>query len=495
MMSERWVVMAVPLLLSLGCHGSGETDAGLPPSLISIGMADPGVDLWRPAVTFDHEKHTTVLGEGSCAECHLADDQGKLSFRFQRMEDPPDPDDLMNLYHDACGQCHQERSEEETPVACAECHRARGPGDSLRAPMSFDYSLHARHSLAEGDKCETCHHVYNEATERLEYVKGQEGSCRDCHGAVDEGNTPSLARASHGDCVNCHLAKMDEGRDHGPVLCIGCHDAEVQDSFVALEEIPRIPRDQPDTAWIKAEGGESPLVPFNHLRHEPQTRSCSTCHHQTLKACRECHTLRGTEEGKGVILGEAYHDNRSEHSCVGCHKRKTREKDCRGCHHVLNHPPGQHSCPICHSGPLPAEEALETPPDAGDPPALPPLPEISDDFPETVVIDGMVDEYGPSTLPHQKIVAHLHEAVGRSPLARRFHGSNEVLCSGCHHESTPGTRPPPCSSCHDKEGESTVDKPGLKDAYHRQCLGCHQEMGLAQQGCTDCHESASKEDR
>jgi predicted CXXCH cytochrome family protein len=83
--------------------------------------------------------------------------------------------------------------------------------------------------------------------------------------------------------------------------------------------------------------------------------------------------------------------------------------------------------------------------------------------------------------------------VRESKLASRFHGDVETLCAGCHHHSPVGTRPSPCKSCHEKASHPTEDRPGLFTAYHRQCLGCHQQMGQPQ-GCTDCHEKkASKE--
>ena len=111
----------------------------------------------------------------------------------------------------------------------------------------------------------------------------------------------------------------------------------------------------------------------------------------------------------------------------------------------------------------------------------------SDDFPEKVAIESLVDQYEASTLPHAKIVAKLHSSIGESALAGRFHGATEEMCMGCHHNSPVGIRPPPCRSCHGKVKDAESDKPALKAAYHRQCVGCHQVMGVAKQGCTDCH--------
>jgi hypothetical protein len=117
---------------------------------------------------------------------------------------------------------------------------------------------------------------------------------------------------------------------------------------------------------------------------------------------------------------------------------------------------------------------------------LPALPAPSEAFPEKVVISSLLGEYGPSTLPHKKIVVALDAAVRRSRLATAFHGNTGVLCAGCHHRSPVGERPPPCRSCHGASAVPASDRPGLQAAYHRQCMGCHAAMGL-KQGCTDCH--------
>jgi hypothetical protein len=115
------------------------------------------------------------------------------------------------------------------------------------------------------------------------------------------------------------------------------------------------------------------------------------------------------------------------------------------------------------------------------------LPDSPDDLPEEVVIDGMVDRYEASRLPHGKIVRRLHAAVLDSPLAKRFHGDAEVGCSGCHHHSPVGERPPRCAACHGEVGDPTRDRPDLKAAYHRQCIECHEQMNIKAVGCTDCH--------
>ena len=59
-------------------------------------------------------------------------------------------------------------------------------------------------------------------------------------------------------------------------------------------------------------------------------------------------------------------------------------------------------------------------------------------------------------------------------------------CGVCHHYSPPG-HIPPCKECHLAGGsESNLRQPGLKGAYHRQCLSCHREWSHDTK-CVLCH--------
>lgn len=97
-------------------------------------------------------------------------------------------------------------------------------------------------------------------------------------------------------------------------------------------------------------------------------------------------------------------------------------------------------------------------------------------------------------------------------------------CADCHHHTT-GTKvkKPECLKCHDSAVAGTtvacrdchpaqpytaeflrkkaedrnryhLDKPGLKGAYHRNCVGCHQEMG-GPTGCLACHPRTEAGDK
>lgn len=496
-----------------GCNGTAERDARVGPAVVALALADrPGVappthrELERARVYYDHARHVDALGKDACKSCHRLDQKGRVAPAYMGRADLDDRDDILELYHRECMACHRQRSSDGAksgPVTCGECHPAGPAPKQVFGRIAFDYVLHDRHARAYPDDCGACHHVYDDERRELVYQKGAESACGDCHGAWADGDNPSLRDAAHRDCVGCHLERDGRGEKTGPFRCAGCHDPAVQAGIDAPDpNPPRLDRDQPDTTWIFAEGARARLVPFDHALHEPQVQRCSACHHQTLKACKECHRLQATEEGGGVSLEEAYHHPESEHSCVGCHRARTDKRACAGCHHGMPAPPGEAACSVCHLGPRATEDRDGWPAPVREPLAPVSLPDDGPGFPSGIVIDvlqGHITEvvpqrrYEPSRFPHRKIVAALHQETASNRLAGRFHRRVETLCAGCHHHAPADERPAPCGSCHHQQGHATRDKPDLYTAYHRQCIGCHQQMALKQQGCTDCHPASSKE--
>lgn len=120
----------------------------------------------------------------------------------------------------------------------------------------------------------------------------------------------------------------------------------------------------------------------------------------------------------------------------------------------------------------------------------------ADDAPESVTIDFMENLYSPVEFNHA-----MH--------------TEYASCQECHHHTTNGTvSDPNCARCH-HDGEETdmvacaechasdrfnedylktlenpklyhIDKPGLKGAYHLNCISCH-EMTSGPTGCQECH--------
>jgi len=473
--------------LAIGCTahaapGEDESTAKageLRPAPINISTPAALGAMERPASLFDHAKHTTALKEEGCKGCHERDALGHLGDKLAGARDAGDRETLMELYHGRCIGCHEERG--TGARACGECHVKEKPPAPARHEMRFDSSLHHRHDKATEGRCESCHHhVDGWQVPNAEGRDKPQGACGDCHGEQDEGRKPSLRRASHRACVACHLDREAKGERTGPTLCKGCHDPAVVAEIAALPEVPRLKNTQKDTYRIASEGAKMGVVAFDHAGHEGATRFCTSCHHRTTKACGSCHPIEGKPEGGGVTLAAAQHLSTSEHSCVGCHQREAEEPACAGCHGTLPEPPGKAACVVCHG-----ERKEEQGPGQ--------LPPISDDFPEKVTIDLLAKDYGPSTLPHAKIVRRLHEGAGKSRLAQAFHAGPDTLCAGCHHHSPVGKRPPSCRSCHSGEADGSRDRPSLKAAYHRQCMDCHREMKIEAVGCTDCHAEAGKQ--
>jgi hypothetical protein len=60
-------------------------------------------------------------------------------------------------------------------------------------------------------------------------------------------------------------------------------------------------------------------------------------------------------------------------------------------------------------------------------------------------------------------------------------------CELCHHFTPPTADHPACKSCHPKEiAPADITQPGLRSAYHRSCMGCHQKWDQ-ETACEICH--------
>jgi hypothetical protein len=480
--------------------------------LISIDILKAFGPLEKQPVRFLHDAHTEALAKKKldCSACHLKEND-RYSPKFKRIKDT-DRIKVMNLYHKECISCHGEMkvAQEKTgPVECDDCHREKVQYISSRQPMGFDNSLHFRHAEAQDKKCEQCHHEYNEKEKKLFYAKGKEGTCRYCHKPETEGNVVSMPIASHIACVNCHLQNHAKKIAAGPVNCSGCHDLEAQQKIKKISPVPRMDRNQPDVVLLKASpttAGERVekqnrmnYVPFDHKEHEAYNETCRVCHHETLNPCNQCHTLSGTSEGKEVNLEKAMHQLNTNKSCIGCHSIKQEAENCAGCHALMRktRTQGDDSCLQCHMMPakdmgnilnpdeekaLTAEMLKSRNPGTGA--------YHEEDVPEKVVIKNISKEYEAVDFPHRKIVNALVNNIKDNKLAGYFHNPDGTICKGCHHNSPLSKNPPQCGSCHGKTfDEQNPLKPGIKGAYHLQCIVCHNIMKITKvDGCTKCHK-------
>jgi len=494
-----------------GC-GSTASDEPLPGGTILIQHEELFGKLQRPPVAFDHARHVEILEDPDCSDCHegIAGDEDPYSFV---------PADVvpgraaMDGFHDGCLACHEERraagsgGEQIQPaVACGDCHQREIEERPIdHADAGWDYVVHAQHVRGLDEKCEECHHVLDEQTKQLVYAKDQEESCQTCHGPVEVDGIPSLRAAAHEQCIQCHLTRRAAQQTAGPTACNACHgEREVPDA-ATLAALPRLERGQPDTVQITVEGGQLEPVAFDHRAHENRAGFCRDCHHDSTASCGECHTLDGAEKGQWVNAQLAFHDAEAPQSCIGCHNEQKRAGGCVGCHQLMPAELPRGSCAICHVADTVHDLELAESMGAGELdsatavasviPAPPSPTTILDEAPESVTIDQLTDEYSAVEYPHRQVYEKLRDTAGASSLAQHFHGSDETLCYGCHHNSPAGQKPPACISCHEQAlfDDRRPGRPGLKAAYHLQCMDCHQAMEIEPQACgTGCHTPVKK---
>ncbi len=502
-----------------------------PDNKIGIARTEIFGELQRPQVVFDHKKHTDALiKEGkkeweTCQECHpLNTDKTLLRFEFPKEVKKKDADSYMNAYHDECIGCHKEKSgekKESGPITCGECHVEKIASTFFKYPVvEFDFKLHDDHDkkLKEKDfkeNCNLCHHIYNE---ELVYEEGKEWSCYYCHD-LERKAGPVLAKisqitkekgfdirkVSHTRCLNCHLfysredtkiataTKEEEKRP--PLECSKCHTGKYK-TIAELEKVPRPDSGQPERAFIDIENAKMKGVSFNHKTHQQKSKTCRGCHHETLNACKDCHTLVGIADGEWVNIANAYHEPFSDRSCAGCHNIAKEDKKCAGCHHAImpmdleTKGPKKETCARCHTG---KKEGLPMPS---------PLSVVGLDkekVKKEVEIKILEREYEPSKFPHLKIIEELVKISNDSEMGKYFHAKMETICNGCHHQSRSEAEaqkdaPPYCRNCHsltfDKQNKN---KPKLIAAYHNQCIGCHEKMDLEKaRKCEECHKEKEK---
>lgn len=461
--------------------------------------------LERPGVLFFHDKHVKSLrGKNKdCNTCHLKNDK-RMSLKFKRIEDIS-RQETMDIYHNNCIDCHKKTTaagEKSGPESCGACHIKNPSKLPSATRFGFDKSLHYRHTKNLENKCETCHHAYDKKMEKLFYAKGEEGSCRYCHGQKTKDRLLSMKLASHESCIDCHLKMEAQKKKAGPVDCISCHDAEKQGQIKKIAVVERINRKQPDIVMLSAGEKDTKsrmnFVPFDHLAHEKYNDTCRVCHHKEMKSCNKCHQLDSVKDGDWIALEQAMHNPDAKESCLGCHKTLKKEKNCAGCHaSIPQRDPDNANCDKCHIKPF--RKITKEKPEDLNKIAEKMLLKVKkkkaktyskDDIPEKVIIGKLSDKYEPVEFPHSKIIDAISSRIKKSKLATYFHGSKNTLCQGCHHNSPDSPKPPKCGTCHNKPfKKNNLFRPGIKGAYHIQCMGCHKEMGVEKPaGCIECHK-------
>lgn len=301
--------------------------------------------LQRPQVVFDHGRHADAFKKEGCNTCHpLAPGEDYLfNFPFDAVNKTAR--ETEDLYHEKCIGCHEKKIKEKKkalPVRCGDCHVKKFESLVIEYPVfEFDFAYHDKHVMKlkeeKGkDDCGVCHHTYDiredDESLRLVYEEGTEESCYYCH-ELEQKRGPeltaitqaaakkglSMQKVSHRQCVNCHMRHTKAGEKAGPVECKKCHTGKYR-TITELAGVPRPNREQPKKPFISIEDGKMKGVSFDHAFHEKNSKTCRSCHHETLGACKKCHGLVGSPGGKWINLANAYHDPSSDSGCAGCHK-------------------------------------------------------------------------------------------------------------------------------------------------------------------------------
>jgi len=504
-----WALLFAGLLVStmVATAFQKEESRALQADVILIDTMQAFGRLERPAVPFPHDRHTEALAkqDRDCSTCHESRAE-ELSDKFQRLADS-DADSMLDVYHKGCITCHEQSAAaglQSGPLTCGACHQLNPSQVAGQQQVDFDASLHHRHIQAEEGKCDSCHHGYDAAGKQIRYTRGEEESCRTCHGEQLLDKAAPFRAAAHRQCISCHREQKTVDAVQNSMLaavkCAGCHDPAQLSTITKLDPIPRLERNQPDLTFVKSV--QAPATPtmdfvvFDHLKHEGRIESCSSCHHQSLKSCESCHSRTGSREGNWVTLAQAMHETRSDHSCVGCHAQKTVARDCAGCHTLVKlkpHVSEGDDCRTCHTVPAARlEKALTQDGKSAAQRFRPgtPAPTAVDlqTLPETVMIDALSDQYEGVSLPHREIVASLLAGIKDSGLAATFHQGENRICQSCHHNSPGVTDPPPgCISCHGPQERARNNGISeMKAAYHQQCFDCHKAMDISRPDSTDC---------
>lgn len=123
--------------------------------------------------------------------------------------------------------------------------------------------------------------------------------------------------------------------------------------------------------------------------------------------------------------------------------------------------------------------------------------------PDTITLNSQSKLFQPFSFNHAKHIQltnecsdchhHTTGTLVQDPNCVRCHRNSgetkEVSCKGCH-------RSDPFSAAAIKENDPKIyhdDKPGLKAAMHRNCIGCHEKM-MGPTGCQDCHQRTKEGD-
>ena len=271
-----------------------------------------GMEAWRPAPRFDHDKTAYPLtgahGSVKCADCHA-------SPRLQLVSDArgaPIPR-YRPLEHAECSACHTDVHRGALGSTCSRCHVTASFGTINRASFDHDrtrYPLRGRHTQVG---CEKCHNFSGGQVAS----KPTFATCNGCHTPDPHAGTATLAGRVV-DCASCHTVEgwrpatftvaqhratryPLEGK-HQQARCSGCHVATTGAGAVVAMRPPV---------------------------------DCVSCHvdpHAKPDArCTDCHDLRGYRPSTVDVAAHAHY----RFPLTGAHRAVA----CAECHTQLRRAP------------------------------------------------------------------------------------------------------------------------------------------------------------
>ena len=96
----------------------------------------------------------------------------------------------------------------------------------------------------------------------------------------------------------------------------------------------------------------------------------------------------------------------------------------------------------------------------------------------------------PQKKPEEPVRIMFKSTAGDVLFNHEYHSSENWYgyeCVDCHHEfeGGEGEMPVACGECHLEDSEEGI--PSKEDAFHQQCIGCHEDAGFGPVDCSECH--------
>src|SRR4030066_405478 len=213
--------------------------------------------------------------------------------------------------------------------------------ENIYLPVTFSHRIHSQMSQMAGG-CASCHH-YN--------TVGSIQKCETCHEVEikrDDINKPSLKRAYHMQCMECHREWGHETE------CNSCHASKKDFKSGKQKNLQKKYAEknhpvvlEPTKLVYETKSDKGKLVTFYHAKKTGWALSkhhiilaCSKCHGSKLpykkldKKCSSCHQGWNKETFKHTVTGLQLDETHSDLGCDDCHSENnyTEKPSCTNCH-------------------------------------------------------------------------------------------------------------------------------------------------------------------